>query len=68
MPADVGADNVYEVTVLASDGGGAAGHEVAVTVADVDEAATVTSSTGSFVAGFRRERGRGCGFVRRRRS
>ena len=52
MPTDAGVDNVYEVTVLASDGGGAAGHEVAVTVADVDEAATITSSTGSFVAGF----------------
>ena len=52
MPTDAGTDNVYEVTVLASDGGGAAGHEVIVTVADVDEAATITSSTGSFVAGF----------------
>ena len=52
MPADAGVDNVYDVTVLASDGGGAAGHEVAVTVADVDEAATITSATGSFVAGF----------------
>ena len=49
MPADVGADNVYDVIVEASDSGGGAGHDVAVAVTDVDEAATVTSVSGPFV-------------------
>ena len=49
MPTDVGTNNVYDVTVQASDSGGTAGHDVAVTVTDVDEAATVS---GSFVVGY----------------
>ena len=51
MPADAGTNNVYDVTVEASDGEGSTSHSVAVTVTDVDEAATVTSVSGSFVFG-----------------
>ena len=49
MPADAGANNVYDVTVQASDSGGATGHDVTVTVTDVDAAATITSNSGAFV-------------------
>ena len=52
-PADVGGDNVYNVTVRASDSGGAsADHVVVVTVTDADEAATITSDTGSFTVAY----------------
>ena len=52
-PADAGGDNVYNVTVRASDSGGAsADHVVVVTVTDADEAATITSDTGSFTVGY----------------
>ena len=51
MPADAGTNNVYDVTVEASDSEGSTSHEVAVTVTDVDEAATVTSVSGNFVFG-----------------
>ena len=51
-PADVGADNVYDVTVQASDDGGVTGHAVTVTVTDVDEAATIASDSGSFVVAY----------------
>ena len=45
---DAGRDNVYEITVRASDSeGGATDYPVRVTVTDVDEAATITNS-GSF--------------------
>ncbi len=49
MPADAGTNNVYDVTVEASDSKGSTSHQVAVTVTDVDEAATVTSVSGSLV-------------------
>ena len=52
MPADVGTNNIYDVTVLASDSEGSTSHNVAVTVTDVDEAATITSVSGSFVYGY----------------
>ena len=52
MPADAGANNVYDVTVRASDGEGSTSHSVAVVVTDVDEAATVASVSGSFVFGY----------------
>ena len=47
-PADTGADNVYDVTVQASDSDSTTDVAVTVTVTDVDEAATITSSVGSF--------------------
>ena len=52
MPADVGTNNIYDVTVLASDSEGSTSHNVAVTVTDVDEAATITSVSGSFVVSY----------------
>ena len=51
MPADAGTNNVYDVTVEASDSEGSTSHSVAVTVTDIDEAATVTSVSGNFVFG-----------------
>jgi hypothetical protein len=44
LPADAGADNVYDVIVRASDGHLAATQAIAVTVADVDEAPVITSN------------------------
>ena len=52
MPADAGRNNVYDVTVRASDIEGSTSHSVAVVVIDVDEAATVNSVSGSFVFGY----------------
>ena len=52
MPADAGANNVYDVAVQASDGEGTTSHHVAVTVTDVDEAATIASVSGSFVVSY----------------
>ena len=49
MPADAGADNVYDVTVQASDNEVSTSHSVAVTVTDVDEAATLNSVSGMLV-------------------
>ena len=46
--ADTGADNVYDVTVRAADDEGAAERPVKVTVTDIDEAATITTNSGSF--------------------
>ena len=55
-PGDVGGDNVYEVTVAASDGqGGSDEADLAVTVADVDEGtapAFVINEVDSDTAGF----------------
>ena len=51
-PADVGTNNIYDVTVLASDSEGSTSHNVTVTVTDVDEAATINSVPGSFVYGY----------------
>ena len=52
MPADAGTNNVYDITVEASDGEGSTSHSVAVVVTDVDEAATVASASGSFGFGY----------------
>ena len=52
MPADTDADNVYEIIVEASDSESTSAHEVAVTVADVDEPVTITSDSGSFAASY----------------
>ncbi len=49
-PTDVGADNIYNVTVAASDGSLTATRAVAVTVANVNEAPSVTSGTTASVA------------------
>ncbi len=49
-PTDVGADNVYNVTVQVSDGSLTASKAVAVTVTNVNEAPTVTSSATASVA------------------
>ena len=46
--ADTSADNVYDVTVRAADDEGAAERPVKVTVTDIDEAATITTNSGSF--------------------
>ena len=46
--ADTGADNVYDVIVRAADDEGAAERPVKVTVTDIDEAATITTDSGSF--------------------
>jgi VCBS repeat-containing protein len=43
LPADTGADNVYDLTVTASDGVLSTIQEVAITVTNVNEAPTVTS-------------------------
>ena len=51
MPADRGANNVYDVTVQASDSEGSTSHDATVTVTDVDEAATVASVSGNLVFG-----------------
>ena len=51
MPTDAGTNNVYDVTVQASDGEGSTSHDATVTVTEVDEAATVASVSGSFVFG-----------------
>ena len=51
MPADRGANNVYDVTVQASDSEGSTSHDATVTVTDVDEAATLNSVSGTFVFG-----------------
>ena len=48
-PADADRDNVYEVTVRASDPEDAADYRVTVTVTDVDEAAIITSGSGFLV-------------------
>ena len=48
-PADADRDNVYEVTVRASDPQDAADYRVTVTVTDVDEAAIITSGSGFWV-------------------
>ena len=48
-PADTGANNVYDIVVHASNAGGSVGHDVAVTVTDVDEPATITRDSGSGV-------------------
>ncbi len=45
-PTDVGADNVYNVTVQASDGVSADSQAIAVTVTNVNEAPTITSNGG----------------------
>ena len=50
-PTDAGGDNVYNVTVVASDAGGLSDtHEVAVTVTDVNEAPVITSNGGGETA------------------
>ena len=48
-PTDSGTDNVYEITVRASDPEGAADYPVTVTVTDFDEAADITSDSGLLV-------------------
>jgi VCBS repeat-containing protein len=48
-PTDAGANNVYDVTVTASDGALTASRSVAITVADLDDAPSVTSAA---TAGF----------------
>ena len=48
-PADTDSDNVYEVTVRASDPEDAADYRVTVTVTDVDEATIITSGSGFLV-------------------
>ena len=49
-PTDVGANNVYDVTVRASDGTNITTKAVAITVTNVNEAPTITSAaTASFV-------------------
>jgi Ca2+-binding RTX toxin-like protein len=46
-PGDAGADNVYNVTVVATDAAGLTDtHDVAVTVTDVNEAPAITSNGG----------------------
>ena len=52
IPLDVGTDNVYDVTVQASDQEATTGHNVTVTVTEVDEAATITSDSGNFVFSY----------------
>ena len=52
MPADVGTNNVYDITVRASDSESSTSHNVAVTVTNIDEAATITSVSGSFVVSY----------------
>ena len=49
-PTDVGADNVYNVTVQVSDGTLTANKAVAVTVTNVNEAPTLTSAASASVA------------------
>jgi len=44
MPGDAGADNVYDVTVNASDGTATATQAVAITVTDVNEAPVITNA------------------------
>ncbi len=52
-PADNGVDNVYDVTVEASDSsGGTTRRAVAVTVTDVDEPAAIASASGLFVFSY----------------
>ena len=48
---DVGGDNVYNVTVNASDGEAADTHDVAVTVTNADEAGTLALSSGQPLVG-----------------
>ena len=45
-PADAGGDNVYSVTVSASDGSHAATQDIAIMVADLNEAPRITSGNG----------------------
>ncbi|TXG85699.1 MAG: hypothetical protein E6R12_00175, partial [Sphingomonadales bacterium] len=49
-PADAGADNVYNVTVSASDGTNTTSQAVAITVANVNEAAVITSGAAASFA------------------
>ncbi|TXG81553.1 MAG: hypothetical protein E6R12_14020, partial [Sphingomonadales bacterium] len=49
-PADAGADNVYDVTVSASDGANTTSQAVASTVANVNEAAVLTSGAAASLA------------------
>ncbi|QCI79417.1 hypothetical protein E6W36_07265 [Hankyongella ginsenosidimutans] len=49
-PADAGADNVYDVTVSASDGTNTTSQAVAITVANVNEAAVITSGAAASFA------------------
>ena len=52
-PTDTGVDNVYDVTVEASDSsGGTTRRAVAVTVTDVDEPAAIASASGSFMFSY----------------
>jgi len=50
LPADAGANNVYDVIVRASDGHLAATQAIAVTVANVNEAPVITSNGGADTA------------------
>ena len=47
-PGDVGADNVYDVTVTASDGELSSSQDVAITVTDLNEVAPIITSMASF--------------------
>ena len=67
-PADVGTNNIYDVTVLASDSEGSTSHNVTVTVTDVDEAATINSVLRVFRVQLRRERHHDGGYFHRERS
>ena len=49
-PTDAGADNVYDVTILVSDGTNTDSQALAVTVTNVNETPTVTSSATASVA------------------
>ena len=49
-PADAGGDNVYDVTVRASDGTNITTKAVAITVTDVNEAPTITSGAAASFA------------------
>lgn len=49
-PADAGANNVYDVVVMASDGSGTDTQAIAVTVTNIDEAPTITSDGGGATA------------------
>ena len=49
-PADHGGNNIYDVTVTASDGITTVSQAVAITVANVDEAPTFTSGTAAAIA------------------
>ncbi|HEX8126580.1 MAG TPA: cadherin domain-containing protein [Allosphingosinicella sp.] len=49
-PADAGRDNIYDVTVAASDGGSSVVQSFAISVTDADEAVFITSNGGGAAA------------------